>query len=51
LNGDGVFSIEDRDSEEETKQVIAMNIGHINHNRARKLLFNILESQIEGWWD
>ena len=51
LNGDGVFSIEDRDSEEETKQVIAMNIGHINHNRSLKLLFKIMEENIEAWWD
>ncbi len=51
LNGAGVFSIEDRDSEEETKQVIAMNIGHINHDRARKLLFKIMEENIEAWWD
>jgi hypothetical protein len=33
------------------KQRVAMNIAHINQDRARKLLFNILESQIEGWWD
>jgi hypothetical protein len=28
-----------------------MNIGHINHSRARKLLFKIMEENIEGWWD
>jgi hypothetical protein len=28
-----------------------MNIGHINHDRARKLLFNIMSDNIEGWWD
>lgn len=51
LNGDGVFSIDNRDSEEETKQVIAMNIAHINHDRARKLLFKIMEENIEAWWN
>ena len=30
---------------------IAMTIAHINHDRARKLLFKILEQNIEGWWD
>ena len=30
---------------------IAMQMAHTNHDRARKLLFNILEKNIEGWWD
>ena len=51
LNGEGVFSIDNRDSEGETKQIIAMNIGYINHDRARKLLFKIMEENIETWWD
>jgi hypothetical protein len=46
MNGEGVFGKEERD-----KQSIAMNIGYINHNRARKLLFKIMEENIEGWWD
>ena len=48
-----IFSIEPREGENETdvKQRIAMNIGHYNHNRARKLLFKIMEENIEGWWD
>jgi hypothetical protein len=48
LNGEGVFG---REGREEDKQVIAMNIGHINHDRARKLLFKIMEEHIERWWD
>lgn len=51
LNGEGIFNIDNRDSGEETKQVIAMNIAHINHDRARKLLFKIMEENIEAWWD
>jgi hypothetical protein len=35
----------------DTKNKIAMNISFYNHNKARKLLFKILESQIERWWD
>lgn len=30
---------------------VAFKMGRINHNRARKLLFNILEQNIEAWWD
>lgn len=48
MNGKGVFSLEGREND---KHVIAMNISHINHNRARKLLFKIMEENIEGWWD
>lgn len=48
-----IFGIEPRDGETEAdaKQRIAMNIGHYNHNRARKLLFKLMEENIEGWWD
>jgi hypothetical protein len=48
MNGEGIF---DRDGREDDKQIIAMNIGYINHDRARKLLFKIMESEIEKWWD
>jgi hypothetical protein len=45
-----IFDINHSD-EKEHKLRIAMNIGLYNHKRARKLLFNILESNIECWWD
>jgi hypothetical protein len=48
LNGEGCFN---RDGRREDKQIIAMNIAHINHDRARKLLFKIMEEEIEKWWD
>lgn len=47
LNGEGIFTPENKND----KQRIAMNIGHINHDRARKLLFKLMEENIEGWWD
>jgi hypothetical protein len=50
LKGEGVFTLNGRD-ESEMKKIIAMNISHINHERARKLLFKIMEENIEGWWD
>jgi hypothetical protein len=49
LNGEGVFS-SSKESEPEIKQSIAMNIAHINHDRARKLLFKLMEQNIEQWW-
>jgi hypothetical protein len=49
LNGEGVFNIS-RENESDIKQTIAMNIASINHNRARKLLFKIMEDNIERWW-
>jgi hypothetical protein len=52
LNGEGPFSLgEHKSVSTGVKQRIAMNIGHINHNRARKLLFKIMEEHIERWWD
>jgi len=48
LNGEGVFK---RQGREDDKQVIAMNISHINHDRAKKLVFKLMEENIERWWD
>lgn len=50
LKGEGIFTLDGRD-EADMKRVIAMNIAHLNHDRARKLLFKIIEENIEGWWD
>ena len=50
INGEGPFKF-DNVVDTENKQRIAMNIGHINHERARKLLFKIMEQHIERWWD
>lgn len=50
LRGEGPFVLDGR-HDRELKKIVAMNIGHINEDRARKLLFKIMESQIQGWWD
>jgi hypothetical protein len=50
LNGEGVFGIGD-ETEYDGKMRIAMNIAHINHDRARKLLFKLMEYNMEKWWD
>ena len=51
LNGEGWLSITNEETGELDKKKIAMNIAKINHNRVRKLLFRILDEQIEKWWD
>ena len=35
----------------DTKFGIAMNIGLINHTKAKKLLFKLMETHIDRWWD
>lgn len=47
MDGEGWLKIEDKND----KQKIASNIAHINHDRAKKLLFKIMEQNIENWWD
>lgn len=47
MNGDGLLKIED----ENDKYHIAINIAQINHDRAIKLLFKIMEENILRWWD
>jgi hypothetical protein len=50
INGERIFEF-DNVVDIKSKQKIAMNIAHINHDRAHKLLFNIIQQNIEGWWD
>lgn len=50
LNGEGPFTLNGRD-QSEIKKIIAMNIAHVNQERAHKLLFKILEQNIRGWWE
>ena len=33
------------------KHIIAIYMSRMNHDRARKLLFKIIEENIEKWWD
>jgi hypothetical protein len=48
MNGEGFTSLVGREGD---KQVIAMSIAHLNHDRARILLFKILNENIERWWN
>jgi hypothetical protein len=38
-------------TEPKSKFTRAMVISKLKHEKARKLLFNVLESKIESWWD
>jgi hypothetical protein len=48
LAGKSPYRIEGR---EDDKHLIAMAIAKINHDRANRLLFKILEGNIQCWWD
>jgi len=50
MKGEGPFSWEGQKTQE-LKRRIAMNMGHLNQQRAHKLLFKILQTQIQGWWN
>jgi hypothetical protein len=50
MKGAGPFTLDGRD-EADMKKLIAMNIAHINQDRAHKLLFKIMEENIQKWWD
>ena len=50
MNGEGVFPLTG-DTDSKNNQRIAMNIAHINQDRAHQLLFKIMEENIQGWWD
>lgn len=50
INGEGIFKF-DNVVDVENKKRIAMNIAHINQQRAHNLLFKILNENILYWWD
>jgi hypothetical protein len=41
----------ERDINDKTDNIIAMEIAHENQERCRKLLHKILEDNLEKWWD
>ena len=50
MNGEGLYTLDGRD-ESDMKRLIAMNISHLNQQRAQDLLFKILNENINRWWD
>ena len=47
----GEINIYRRPNGEDDKKLIAMEIANENHLRCRRLIFKIMESEIEKWWD
>jgi hypothetical protein len=50
LKGEGWLSIS-KCEDDDIKYRIAINIANMNHQRAKKLLFKLLETHIESWWN
>jgi hypothetical protein len=46
-----VLSAEKASFQRDSKRGIAINMAHINQDRAHKLLFKVLERNILHWWD
>lgn len=51
LNGEGIFKFTDDMEEYDKQHRIAMSIAHINQDRCRKLLFDIMCKELLSWWD
>ena len=49
--GLGPFSSKEGDTDFKIKRIIAMNIAHLNHERARKVLHKLIERNQQKWWD
>ena len=51
LKGEGWFDISKCEDDDDIKYRIARNIAGINHQRGKQLLFRLLETHIESWWN
>ena len=54
LAGEGVFGKGDdanNATEFELKRNVAMNVAHLNQERARRTLHKLIERNIQSWWD
>jgi len=49
--GLGPFSSKEGDTDFKIKRIIAMNIAHLNHERARTTLYKLIERNQQKWWD
>jgi hypothetical protein len=47
----GEINLYQRPFEEKDKKLIAMEIAHENQDRCNKLIFKLLEKNIQKWWD
>jgi hypothetical protein len=51
LDGEGPFKLWEGETTFEDKRTIAMNVAHLNQERARKTLHKMIERNIQSWWD
>jgi hypothetical protein len=51
LDGEGPFKLWEGKTTFEDKRRIAMNVAHLNQERARKALHKMIERNIQSWWD
>jgi hypothetical protein len=51
LDENGKLPIEGNESEENKKLIVAMAIGRSNQAKALNLLFKLMNTHIERWWD
>ena len=51
LDGEGPFKLLEGKTTFEDKRRIAMNVAHLNQERARKALYKMIERNIQSWWD
>ena len=51
LDGEGPFKLWEGKTTFEDKRRIAMNVAHLNQERARKALYKMIERNIQSWWD
>lgn len=47
ISGHGLYNL----TADASNDMIAMGMAYLNHQRAKKLLFKIIEENIEKWWD
>ena len=54
MNGEGIFGKQDNTDNTtnfQLKRNVAMNVAHLNQERARKTLHKLIERNIQSWWD
>jgi hypothetical protein len=51
VKGEGWLDINKSNDETDRKERIASNMSHNRQMRAQRILFQLLDKHIQGWWD
>ena len=51
INADGKLQIFRASNNKDIKNILALNLGYYNEQRAQRLLFETMNRHIRGWWD